>query len=62
MRYVTEHIRIVYHHSPTHDVTVEVMKNGQWTVMRTYNEISDDYAHTNAREYAESLKQDWERT
>lgn len=48
-------VRIVYDGDPfttTYDVRVEWMKDGEWTLYKGINSLSDDFANTNAREYA----------
>ena len=43
---------------PPHDVVVQIWGGGDWRDMRKFHRISDDYAFTNAREYAEQLAKD----
>lgn len=48
-------VRIVYDGSPfdvAYDIRVEWMQNGEWALYHGFNSLSDDYAHTNAREAA----------
>lgn len=48
-------VRIVYDGSPfdvAYDIRVEWMQNGEWVLYHGFNSLSDDYAHTNAREAA----------
>ena len=48
-------VRIVHDGSPfdvSHDIKVEWMKDGKWELYHGFNSLSDDYAHTNAREAA----------
>lgn len=35
------------------DILVETLVDGKWKFYRSFNSLSDDYAHTNAREAAE---------
>ena len=48
-------VRIVYDGSPfdvAYDIRVEWLKNDEWVMYHGFNSLSDDYAHTNAREAA----------
>jgi hypothetical protein len=38
------------------DITVEVLEGEKWVVRMSYNSMSNDYAYTESRKYAESLK------
>jgi hypothetical protein len=52
-------VRIVYDGSPfdvTYDVRVEWLKDGEWKLYHGINSLSDDYAMTNAREFAGRAK------
>jgi hypothetical protein len=52
-------VRIVYDGSPfdvTYDVRVEWLKDGEWKLYHGINSLSDDYAETNAREFAGRAK------
>ena len=40
------------------DFSVEELVNGEWVVKRTFNEMSDDYAHTNARDFIKWLEKE----
>jgi hypothetical protein len=61
-RNVSDTIRIVFlNESPmnvTYDIIVEEYRGGFWSKVIGYNSLSDDYAHTNARQYAEKLAKD----
>ncbi len=48
-------VRIVHEGSPfdvANDIRVEYLKDGEWTFYHGINSLSDDYANTNAREFA----------
>ena len=48
-------VRIVYDGSPfevDYDVRVEWLIEGEWKLYRGINSLSDDYATTNAKEFA----------
>ncbi len=48
-------VRIVCEGSPfdvAHDVRVEWLRDGEWKLYHGINSLSDDYAMTNAREFA----------
>ena len=48
-------VRIVHEGSPfevAHDVRVEWLVDGEWKLYHGINSLSDDYATTNAREFA----------
>ena len=48
-------VRIVHLGSPfehASDIVVETLENGEWKRYQGFNSMSDDYAHTNAREAA----------
>jgi hypothetical protein len=48
-------VRIVYDGDPfntAYDIRVEWLVNEQWELYHGFNSLSDDYAHTNAREAA----------
>lgn len=34
----------------------ELQSSGEWVVVRSFNSMSDDYAYTNAAEYAKKLR------
>lgn len=36
----------------SYDISVEVLKDGEWTLYAGFNSVSDDYAYTNATEAA----------
>ncbi len=58
MRQISETIRINYQGNAmqeAYDVKVEQLINGEWKMVRGYNSMSDDYAFTNAKEYAQDL-------
>lgn len=45
-------VRIVHDGSPfteTYDIKVEWNKDGEWSLYRGFNSLSDDYALTNAK-------------
>lgn len=37
------------------DLNVQVLRDGEWVTVRTFDSMSDDYAFTNAREYATAV-------
>ena len=48
-------VRIVHLGSPmdhASDIVVETLESGEWKRYQGFNSLSDDYAHTNAREAA----------
>jgi hypothetical protein len=48
-------VRIVYDGDPftsAYDIRVEWLQDNQWVMYHGFNSLSDDYAHTNAREAA----------
>ena len=48
-------VRIVHCGSPfdvAYDIRVEWLVDGKWEMYHGFNSLSDDYAHTNAREAA----------
>lgn len=48
-------VRIVTEGDPFHvayDIRVEWLVDGKWEMFRGFNSLSDDYAHTNAKEAA----------
>ena len=48
-------VRIVHDGSPfdtAYDIKVEWMVNGKWELYHGFNSLSDDWAHTNAKEAA----------
>jgi hypothetical protein len=52
-------VRIVYDGSPfdvAYDVRVEWLVEDEWTLYQGFNSLSDDYAMTNAREFAGRAK------
>jgi hypothetical protein len=52
-------VRIVSDGSPfdvTYDVRVEWLRDGEWKLYHGINSLSDDYAMTNAREFAGRAK------
>jgi hypothetical protein len=54
-----DNVRIVCEGSPfdvAHDVRVEWFKDGEWKLYHGINSLSDDYAMTNAREFASRAK------
>lgn len=38
--------------APSCDLVVQVLRNGEWTEAARFNDMSDDYAHTNAHNRA----------
>ncbi len=54
-----DNVRIVYDGNPfevAYDVRVEWLKDGEWKLYHGINSLSDDYAETNAREFAGRAK------
>jgi hypothetical protein len=54
-----DNVRIVCDGSPfnvAHDVRVEWLVDGEWKLYHGFNSLSDDYAMTNAREFAGRAK------
>lgn len=48
-------VRIVHEGDPfntAYDIRVEWLQDGAWELYHGFNSLSDDYAHTNAREAA----------
>lgn len=41
----------------TYDLMVEVLKDGEWTLYRGYNTLSNDYAYSEARSAANAAKE-----
>jgi hypothetical protein len=59
IRQISKNVRIITLLDPfkvSHDVIVEVLKDGEWTFYQGFNSLSDDYAMTNARESAMTLE------
>lgn len=54
---VCDTVRINYgYEGAPWEFSVETLEaNGEWKVACTFNEMSDDYAHTNARSFAKRL-------
>jgi hypothetical protein len=55
---ITPSIRIMYTNNPfddANDVQVQRFLDFEWKMVRGYNSMSDDYAYTNAKEYAQRL-------
>lgn len=52
-RYISENVRINY--SDAIEITVEVKDGNGWKVNRRFHCISDDYAHSNAQDWAKEL-------
>ena len=54
-----DNVRIVYDGNPfevAYDVRVEWLKDGEWKLYHGINSLGDDYAETNAREFAGRAK------
>ena len=48
-------VRVITEGSPfevASDVKVQTLRNGVWETIRGFNSLSDDYALTNAQDYA----------
>lgn len=48
-------VRIVHDGDPfndTYDIRVETLVDGEWKFYNGFNSLSDDYAHTNAKDSA----------
>ena len=55
---ITPTIRIMYTNDPiedANDVQVQRFLDFEWKMVRGFNSMSDDYAYTNAKEYAHKL-------
>lgn len=58
--YYSETVRVRFEGNPmvdAADVFVDVKEGEQWVKKVSYNSMSDDYAYTNARQYAATLAQ-----
>lgn len=54
-------VRIITEGSPfevASDVQVQILDNDIWTTVRGFNSLSDDYALTNAAEYAMKISKE----
>jgi hypothetical protein len=58
IRQIAPNIRISYQGDPrivAYDVCVEKLDSDEWTMVRGFNSMSDDYACINANEFAYAM-------